>query len=167
MSSCISTESRRIAEGPFDAYDVCEAASSGPEALGVGLFVATGGIGDLIEALGASAETADSAEAAAKAATDLRHYTTADRAEQILNDGQINPSADGNTYLTPDAYADGPSAQSGLALNTTPEGYLDVPTSPGAPAPSLVEGGTGLEVPVRGPVRLPPKMEPFMGFRNG
>jgi hypothetical protein len=51
MSSCISTESKRIREGPFDAYDICELSSAQPEALGVGLFVATGGIGDLVEAL--------------------------------------------------------------------------------------------------------------------
>ena len=64
----------------------------------------------------------DDGEAIAQdAPTVLRHYTTSDRAEQILRDGQINPSADGYTYLTPNVYTDGQSAQSGLALSHTPE----------------------------------------------
>jgi hypothetical protein len=94
-------------------------------------------------------------EATDEAASSLRHYTTADRAEQILADGKINPSADGHTYLTPDVYDDGPSAQAGLALGHTPDGYFEIPTPSGAPAPTPVEGGTGLEVPVPGAVQLP------------
>ena len=67
MSSCIRTESQRIGEGPFDAYDTCELASSRPEALGLVLAVATGGFGDVIEALGASADAGDAAATAAQA----------------------------------------------------------------------------------------------------
>jgi hypothetical protein len=61
LSSCSSQEIKQEERGPFDAYDTCEAASSGPEALGVGLLVATGGIGDLAEALGSAADAGDAA----------------------------------------------------------------------------------------------------------
>jgi hypothetical protein len=91
----------------------------------------------------------------------LLHYTTADRAEQIIGDGEINPSADGNTYLTPDRYADGSTAQSRLAMGTEPEGYIEVPRPAGAPEPTGVDPfngqpGGGLEVRVPGPVSVPP-----------
>jgi hypothetical protein len=91
----------------------------------------------------------------------LLHYTTADRAEQIIGDGEINPSADGNTYLTPDRYTEGSTAQSRLSMGTKPEGYIEVPRPAGAPGPSVVDPfngqpGGGLEVPVPGPVAVPP-----------
>jgi hypothetical protein len=44
-----------------------------------------------------------------------------------------------------------------------PDGYFEVPTPVGAPEPSPVVGGTGLEVPVPGPVPLPPGT-PFNPF---
>jgi hypothetical protein len=114
-------------------------------------------------------EDAAAADLAEDGSYDLYHYTTADRAEQILGDGQINPSSDGNTYLTPDRYADGPEAQSRLAMGTEPEGYIRVPAPPGyirvpappgAPEPGPVvpakgQPGGGLEVPVPGPVWFP------------
>lgn len=91
----------------------------------------------------------------------LYHYTTADRAEQILSDGQINPSSNGYTYLTPDRYAEGSTAESRLALSTQPDGYIRVPAPAGAPEPTVVppgngQPGGGLEVPIRGPITLPP-----------
>jgi RHS repeat-associated protein len=102
------------------------------------------------------------------AAAELRHYTTADRAAEIIQDGVINPSGDGKTYLTPDEYTDGPTAQAKLAMRTEPEGYLSVPKPPGAPSPTVVEGnqfgpGGGLEVPVPGEVPIPPDV-PFIPF---
>ena len=93
----------------------------------------------------------------------LRHYTTDEGAEGIQATGTIRPSADGNTYLTPDHYADGPGARAGLNLSHTPTGYFELPAPTGAPAPIPVEGGTGAEVPVPGPVTLPPGT-PFNPF---
>jgi hypothetical protein len=65
MSSCITTESERIREGPFDAYDICELGSSRPEALALALGFATGGLGDLIDAFDGAAADAGEGELAA------------------------------------------------------------------------------------------------------
>jgi hypothetical protein len=53
------------------------------------------------------------------------------------------------------------NAQSRLSMGTKPDGYIQVPRPPGAPEPTGVQSnngqpGGGLEVPVKGPVRLPP-----------
>lgn len=112
----------------------------------------------LCDPLSGPAETLAAAEDEGSA---LLHYTTADRAEQILDDGQINPSADGKTYLTPDRYTEGSTAQSRLSMGTKPEGYIEVPRPTGAPEPTVVDPfngqpGGGLEVPIVGPVAVPP-----------
>jgi hypothetical protein len=93
----------------------------------------------------------------------LRHYTTDEGAEGIHITGTIKPSPDGYTYLTPDHYGNGPSAQAGLDLSHTPTGYFEFPAPSGAPTPSPVPGGTGTQVPVLGPVKLPPgtRFNPF------
>ena len=93
----------------------------------------------------------------------LRHYTTDDGAAGIQTLGRIRPSPDGNTYLTPDIYGDGASARAGLNLDKTPTGYFELPAPPGSPPPSPVVGGTGSEVPIPGPVPLPPGT-PFNPF---
>ncbi len=46
-------------------------------------------------------------------------------------------------------------------MGTKPEGYIRVPRPPGAPEPTVVEPGNGQpgggsEVPIPGPVTLPP-----------
>ena len=121
-----------------------------------GIFIATipldeTGAG---EAIDAEAVTADAVDDGASQV--VRHYTTDEGAAGIRAQGSIQPSADGNTYLTPDSYADGPSAQAGLNLDKTPTGYFELPTPPGSPPPTPVAGGTGTEIPIPGPVPLPP-----------
>ena len=59
MTSCVNAETQREERGPFTAYDSCEL--SRPEALGLLLFVATGGLGDVAEGLGEAATISRSA----------------------------------------------------------------------------------------------------------
>jgi beta-lactam-binding protein with PASTA domain len=56
----------------------------------------------------------------------LRHYTTSEAAAQILASGAIIPGGSGLVYVTPDAYTDGATAQAGLSLETTPDGYFEI-----------------------------------------
>jgi RHS repeat-associated protein len=106
------------------------------------------------------AAAADLAEDAAdEAPTVLRHYTTFDHAADIEADGLIKPSGDGYTYLTPDSYDDGLTAQQRLALKGTPDGYFEIPFD-NPPASSTVspangQPGGGQESPVAGGVPLP------------
>jgi hypothetical protein len=112
------------------------------------------GLGEAADAGVASAEgVSDAADEGASQV--LRHYTTDEGAAGIKAQGRILPSSDGNTYLTPDSYEDGPSAQAGLNLDRTPTGYFELPAPSGSPAPTPVVGGTGSEVPIPGPVPLP------------
>ncbi len=143
-------------------------------ALGIGqpdfsssAYQAGAGVGIVAAALTPGDEEAAGLDAVEDTADEapilLRHYTDDDGADGIRATGTITPSTDGNTYLTPDQYADGPSARAGLNLNRTPTGYFEFPAPPGAPAPTSVAGGTGTEVPVPGPVSLPPGT-PFNEF---
>lgn len=97
----------------------------------------------------------------------LRHYTNDDGAAGIGEDGLIRQSEDGYTYMTPDEYGDGDSAQEALSLPRRPTGYFEVPV-PDAPEPEPVpprygQPGGGTQVPVPGPVNVPPGT-PFTPF---
>lgn len=90
---------------------------------------------------------------ATEAAT-VRHYTTAEAAESITKAGKTIPgSSSGKTWLTPDEYLDGATAQSKLALNKTPDGYFEIPmcrvscpSSPSRVQPYNGQPGGGIEI---------------------
>jgi len=91
----------------------------------------------------------------------LFHYTTQAGFEGISASGSINPSADGNVYLTPVLYLDGESAQSFLALSRTPIGYFVIPKAdailfglPGKVAPANGQPGNGIEIKAPHPVPI-------------
>ena len=130
--------------GAADADSAAAADLAGDEAASVGA--------DDTGAVDGEDEGDDGGSCGEEGGGTLRHYTTNEGAEGIDALGQIRPSEDGLTYLTPDEYADGASAQAGLAMSQTPDGYFEVPSPVGAPEPSPVVGGTGREVPVPGPV---------------
>jgi hypothetical protein len=123
--TCETAVKKEEACGRLGCKDAKEAHKALPEAIGVGLFVSTGGIGDLIEALGGAEEAGDAA-----AGNVLRHYTTSEAAEAISKAGSIEPSASsGVSFVTPDVYAGGAEAQSMLALPNTPDGFFEFPSS--------------------------------------
>lgn len=84
----------------------------------------------------------------------VRHYTTTEAAESITKAGKTIPgSSSGKTWLTPDEYLDGATAQSRLALNKTPDGYFEIPmcrvscpTSPSRVQPYNGQPGGGIEI---------------------
>lgn len=110
--------------------------------------------------LAAAFTPGDEEAAVADEGVTLYHYTTAENAEKILEDGAIKPSADGYTYLTPDEYDNGRTAQEMLAMSKRPEGYIkvSVPDAPGdTPVPPLNgQPGGGSQVPILGPVSIGP-----------
>jgi hypothetical protein len=56
------------------------------------------------------------------------HFTSAAAAESILTQGQINTSqTSGLAWVTPTPYASASLAQSQLALQNTPQGFLAIP----------------------------------------
>lgn len=65
----------------------------------------------------------------------------------------------GKTWLTPDKYASGAEARSGLALNKTPDGYYEIPmcriqcpSGPSIVEPYNGELGGGIEITTRFPI---------------
>ncbi len=120
---------------------------------------ASGQIGGAAGLLGALLIPGDEESALADEANMLRHYTNDEGAAGILESGRINPSKDGYTYLTPDEYADGPTAQEQLSLRHAPTGYFKVPISktptPEPVGPGNGQPGGGSEVRVPGSVNLP------------
>jgi hypothetical protein len=178
MSSCIAHQTKQEERGPFDAYDTCEAASSGPEALGLGLAIATGGIGDLIEALTVSAEAGEASVVAGEAADagdhivlGLRDYGLEQTAAKVggrtlLNDPEwqntlqqaiANPSTkftvalDGLSGSSP--YSQVMSAvQNGLTPAATPTNWelAQLYQAGRLPAVNFVEGGQSVINPFGG-----------------
>jgi hypothetical protein len=96
---------------------------------------------------------------AAEAAT-VRHYTTSEFAESISKGGEITPGlSSGKTWLTPDEYLNGVTAQSRLALNKTPDGYFEIPmcrvscpSSPSRVQPYNGQPGGGIEITTNSPI---------------
>jgi hypothetical protein len=163
MSSCISTETKREERGPFDAYDTCELGSSRPEAFGLFLGIATGGLGDLIEALGGAAATGDESVVAASGrdalgrftgtggygasaeAQGLNDYATAtgrtvisDQVRATLPDGSIR-YYDG---LSPngDGTYEGVEVKSGSASLSASQRAFDAQVDSGGPATATLNG---------------------------
>ena len=97
--------------------------------------------------------TSGSRSVATNTAT-VRHYTTTEAAESITKAGKTIPgSSSGKTWLTPDEYLDGATAQSRLALNKTPDGYFEIPmcrvscpSSPSRMQPYDGQPGGGIEI---------------------
>lgn len=104
------------------------------------------------EARGSSTTT--TARSVATEAATVRHYTTTEAAESITKAGKTIPgSSSGRTWLTPDEYLDGATAQSKLALNKTPDGYFEIPmcrvscpSSPSRVQPYNGQPGGGIEI---------------------
>ncbi|MDO8390244.1 MAG: RHS repeat-associated core domain-containing protein [Actinomycetota bacterium] len=92
----------------------------------------------------------------------VRHYTTAEFGESISKGGEITPGvSSGKTWLTPDEYLDGVSAQSKLALNKTPDGYFEIPmcrvqcpSSPSVVQPYNGQPGGGIEITTTSPIDI-------------
>lgn len=90
----------------------------------------------------------------------VRHYTTSEFAESISKGGEITPGpVSGKTWLTPDEYLDGVTAQSKLALNKTPDGYFEIPmcrvqcpSSPSVVQPLNGQPGGGIEITTNSPI---------------
>jgi hypothetical protein len=73
--SCEAAVKKEESCGRLGCRDAKEAHKALPEAIGVGLFVTTGGVGDLIEALGTSADVADAATSTNATVGDLSRLT--------------------------------------------------------------------------------------------
>jgi hypothetical protein len=114
--------------------------------------VREGSVSPSVGARGAS--TTPVAPVVATEAATVRHYTTAEAAESITKAGKTIPgSSSGKTWLTPDEYLDGATAQSKLALNKTPDGYFEIPmcrvscpSSPSRVQPYNGQPGGGIEI---------------------
>lgn len=104
----------------------------------------------------------------------VRHYTTSAVAAAIdEGGGYILPGASSRVVsVTTDEYADGASAQAGLALARTPDGYYEIPVSriDGLSEPSVVEPafgqpGGGTEMTTGSPINV--GGIPFRTFGGG
>jgi hypothetical protein len=91
----------------------------------------------------------------------LYHYTTDKGAEGIQESGKIRQSIDGYTYLTPQYFTNGNTAQSNLALSQTPTGYFTIPktdalpaSQPGPVQPYNGQPGGGIEIKAPHPVKV-------------
>lgn len=112
-----------------------------------------------VEARGAST-TSSGSFIATEAAPTVRHYTTSEFAESISKGGEITPGlSSGKTWLTPDEYLYGATAQSRLALNKTPDGYFEIPmcrvscpSSPSRVQPYNGQPGGGIEITTNSPI---------------
>ena len=90
----------------------------------------------------------------------VRHFTTSEFADSISKGGEITPGpVSGRTWLTPDEYLDGATAQSRLALNKTPDGYFEIPmcrvgcpSSPSVVKPYNGQPGGGIEITTNSPI---------------
>lgn len=90
----------------------------------------------------------------------VRHYTTSEFADSISKGGEITPGpVSGRTWLTPDEYLDGATAQSRLALNKAPDGYFEIPmcrvgcpSSPSVVKPYNGQPGGGIEITTNSPI---------------
>jgi hypothetical protein len=96
------------------------------------------------------------------------HYTTNANRASIVASGFIRPGASGVAYVSPSPYSTAASAQSQLALPTTPDGYFVIPSQslPGPLSWSVVapnfgfpgggfEGTTLLPIPIGGATWVP------------
>lgn len=96
------------------------------------------------------------------------HFTTNANMASIVASGFIRPGASGVAYVSPSPYTTAASAQSQLALPTTPNGYFVIPSQnlPGPLTWSVVapnfgypgggfEGTTPLPIPIGGATWVP------------
>ncbi len=96
------------------------------------------------------------------------HYTTNANRASIVASGFIRPGGSGVAYVSPSPYTTAASAQSQLALPTTPDGYFVIPSQnlPGPLSWSVVapnfgfpgggfEGTTPLPIPIGGATWVP------------
>jgi hypothetical protein len=96
--------------------------------------------------------------------SEVYHYTTQAGYVGITTSGVINPSRDGNVYVTPAYYSTPAEAQAKLALSQAPVGYFVIPKadilpasppSPVAPANGQPGGGVEIKAPHPVPVKSP------------
>ncbi|MGI8882512.1 MAG: RHS repeat-associated core domain-containing protein [Jatrophihabitans sp.] len=101
----------------------------------------------------------------------LRHYTTGDGAKGIAASENMIKTGEtsGKIWLTPDVYRTGTEARSNLALETTPEGYYEIPVSrignlngPGPVQSNGEQPGGGIEYTTTEPISV--EWIPFVPF---
>jgi RHS repeat-associated protein len=182
-ASTVARTTTALEEGATSARTATSAVESAEQgaSAATGISRATGAVDDAAAVAGvaddASGLTSSTNTPRASGVADdslpstVRHYTTNEAAVPISKGGYIRPSAQsGRTWVSPDEYLSGATAQERLALPRTPDGYYEIPTCrvqcPSAPSPvqpANRQPGGGIEITTEYPIDVGDL--PFHPFR--